>query len=129
MRGKLGYLSARQEALAQNIANVDTPGYKAMDVAEPDFKRMLGSSGGGKLKMSATSPAHLGQGSGGLSSAFKMEKRKKTDELNPNDNNVVTEEEMAKIGQNQMEYQKVLNMYGKTVAMFKTAIGNPGGGG
>jgi flagellar basal-body rod protein FlgB len=38
----LNYLSQRQEVIASNIANADTPGYKARDVAEPsDFSTAL----------------------------------------------------------------------------------------
>ncbi len=31
----LTYLSARQEVIASNIANMDTPGYKTLDVENP----------------------------------------------------------------------------------------------
>ena len=38
----LSYLSQRQEVIASNIANADTPGYTARDVAEPsDFSTAL----------------------------------------------------------------------------------------
>ena len=69
--------------------------------------------------------------SGGAAAAgnFKVENRKNTDELNPDGGNVVIEEEMAKAGQNQAEYQKVLNLYGKAISMFKTAIGSANAGG
>jgi flagellar basal body rod protein FlgB len=36
----------------------------------------------------------------------------------------VLEEQSAKLAENQMEYQKVTNLYGKVSMMFKTAIGN-----
>jgi flagellar basal-body rod protein FlgB len=128
MKEKLGYLSERQAVLAQNIANADTPGYKAMDVVEPDFARLVkGQSVGQSLKMTITSPGHIGHGVGAIGE-FATEKRKGTDELNPNGNNVSIEEEMAKAGLNQAEYQKVVGMYGKWITMFKVAIGNPNSG-
>ena len=38
----LGFLIRRQEVVASNIANVDTPGYRARDVASPsDFSLAL----------------------------------------------------------------------------------------
>lgn len=41
----LSYLVRRQEVVASNIANVDTPGYQARDVAAPaDFSAALGSA-------------------------------------------------------------------------------------
>ncbi len=125
MKSKLGYMSERQSVLAQNIANVDTPNYRAMDVTEPDFKKMVGASAQ-SLSMAVTNKQHM-TGSKSNGGTHKLELRKKTDELNPIGNNVVIEEEMAKVAMNQAEYQKVLNLYGKTISMFKIAIGRPSG--
>lgn len=121
MRSKLTYMSERQGVLAQNIANVDTPGYRAMDVSAPDFSKMVAH----KLQMTATNAHHMGGGK--ASGSFKHEPRKNTDELNPVGNNVVIEEEMAKVAANQAEYQKVINLYGKAISMFKIALGRPSG--
>ena len=50
----------RQEVLASNIANADTPNYKARDI---DFKAALdgviSGRGAGSVSMSQTSPRHL----------------------------------------------------------------------
>src|SRR5690606_7402188 len=53
----------RQELLASNIANADTPNYKARDI---DFRSALSAAlgqSGGRLGMKATAPGHL-SGSG-----------------------------------------------------------------
>lgn len=124
MRGKLGYLSERQSVLAQNIANGDTPGYKARDIKEPDFKKLVSSSGlTGKraIPMAITHAGHISKPVPSFS--MKSEARRTTYELNPNENNVVLEEEISKMAMNQAEYQKALNLYSKGIAMFKTAIG------
>ena len=128
MKTKLDYLSKRQGVLAQNIANVDTPGYKARDVAAPDFKKMLRSNGAASsaLRPTLTHSGHLV--SGNAAGAFKTLKRETTAELNPNGNNVAIEDEIAQAGQNQAEYQKALNLYAKTISLFKTAIGSTSGG-
>jgi flagellar basal-body rod protein FlgB len=129
MKSKLGYLSARQGVIAQNVANVDTPNYRARDVAEPDFKKMAMQSGRSpaqKLPMHTTNAHHMIVA--GHVAAFDAIERKNTYELNPDGNNVTIEEEMMKAAGNQAEYTKVLNLYRKTVDMFKTAIGRPGGG-
>lgn len=131
MKTKLNFLSERQQVLAKNIANADTPGYKAQDIETPDFSTILAGTSGQKtaqnLSMASTHSGHLaGQRMGG---ELKVIHRKKTDELNPNGNNVVIEEEMAKVAANQGEYTTAMNLYSKTIAMFKTAIGNPSGGG
>ncbi|MFO0389254.1 MAG: flagellar basal body rod protein FlgB [Alphaproteobacteria bacterium] len=130
MKSKLGYLSARQSAIAQNVANADTPDYRARDIAEPDFKKMAmlaGSSSAQKLPMHTTNANHMIVA--GHVAAFEATERKNTYELNPDGNNVTIEEEMMKAAENQAEYTKVLNLYRKTVDMFKIAIGRPGGGG
>jgi flagellar basal-body rod protein FlgB len=124
MKAKMNYMSQRQGVLAENIANADTPNYLAQDVKEPDFAQMV--AGAGKLRMAITNAKHIAAGSesGGR---FEVQKRDSTYELNPDGNNVSIEEEMSKIAENQAEYNKVTNLYRKTVDMFKTAIGRPSG--
>ena len=50
----------RQELIASNIANADTPNYKARDI---DFKKSLagalGASGGSAVSLTRTSAGHL----------------------------------------------------------------------
>ena len=126
MKAKMNYASARHEVLAQNIANVDTPGYRARDIEAPDFKDMLAKSSGG-VALAATNPKHISNAGGGAAS-FRADKRPYTYEQSPVGNNVVAEEEMMRISQNQGEYQKALNLYRKTLTLFKTALGSPNAG-
>ncbi len=110
----MAYHSAQQAQLALNISNADTPDYKAKDVVAPDFKKM----------------AFGGVASGGAAQKLPplaIVTRNSTFERNPSGNNVSIEEEMAKAADNQQEYQKVLNLYRKTVDMFKIAIGKNSG--
>jgi len=51
---KSQWLSARQTAIAGNVANANTPGYRALDI-QP-FSAVLDSS---PIEMAATNPAHL----------------------------------------------------------------------
>jgi flagellar basal-body rod protein FlgB len=48
------WLSVRQSTIAGNIANANTPGFKALDVAP--FEAALESA---RLTMTATTPAHM----------------------------------------------------------------------
>ncbi|MBI1422976.1 MAG: flagellar basal body rod protein FlgB [Gammaproteobacteria bacterium] len=50
--------SYRAQILASNLANADTPNYKARDI---DFRAVLSAAGGqgGKLPMLATEPGHI----------------------------------------------------------------------
>ena len=52
------WLSVRQSTIASNVANANTPGYKALDV-EP-FEKVLEST---RLSMQATQPGHLADAS------------------------------------------------------------------
>lgn len=121
MKQKMSYLGERQAVLAQNVANADTPGYKAQDIKAPNFGSMVQQ----RLALVATSPRHMQVGGGG-SSQFKAHETKPTWETTPTENTVALDEEMKKIGMNQAEYQQVTTLYRKTVDMFKTAIGRPG---
>jgi len=49
----------RAELLASNLANADTPNYKARDV---DFRQVLGSEMGNGPSLTRTSPGHLPAG-------------------------------------------------------------------
>lgn len=122
MSVKMGYLSERQDVLSQNIANIDTPGYQARDLKELDFKRMAAMQST-KLRMRITSGSHA-TGFPKVPNDYRDEKTKKTFEVTPVKNNVVLEEQMAKVAETQLEFQMVSNLYKKTTSLFKTAIGN-----
>ena len=101
MKAKMDYISANQNALTQNIASADIPGYQAVDVAAPDFKQMaFGSPYSLQPKLSATltNARHITPKSA-MESSFSTVKRASTYERNPNGNNVSIEEEMAKMSQ------------------------------
>ena len=122
MHTKMGYLAERQDILTKNIANVDTPGEKAHDLKELDFKRMANIYAT-KLKMRTTSNLH-NNGTQKMPDDFRDEKLRKTYETTPVKNNIVLEEQMAKVAETQMQYQMTTNLYKKTTDLFKTAIGN-----
>ncbi len=51
---RTGYLSARQTLIAQNVANANTPGFRALDLKP--FSATLAET---QMSMSVTNPAHL----------------------------------------------------------------------
>jgi len=126
MQQKLQYHSMRQAELAKNVANVDTPGYLAGDIKAPDFKAMLAHNKSAS-SMVTTSSMHMQPGWGAGSGRPKASLRENTFELNPIGNNVVIEEEMAKVAENQSDYQKVLGIYRKSLELFRIALGKPSG--
>lgn len=121
MKGQMGWLSRRQEVLAQNIANADTPGYKAKDLKSFNFQDMVKSQ---KMRLNAvtTSPMHM-EGARRSTSSFAVEENRNPYETSPDGNSVVLEEQMAMVGENQAQFQLTSELYRKHIAMIKTAIG------
>lgn len=86
------WLSVRQAAVADNIANVNTPGYHAVDV-EP-FNKVLD---GTRVSMQSTNPVHLA--SGATSDNFELKEQQDKIAILPSDNTVVLESELVKAGE------------------------------
>lgn len=120
---KLRYHSQRMPVLAQNVANADTPGFKAKDVQAPDFKKMVEANQ--RIAMARTSPMHLTSTSSLSAATLAVIQRASTYEMNPNGNNVALEEEMQHLSMNASGHQLALNLHESVDKMFKTAIGMP----
>jgi len=91
------WLSTRQAAVAGNIANADTPGYRAVDV-EP-FEKLLDRSG---VSLSATQPGHFGAEPDAVS--FKTKDDDRSTAILPSNNTVVLEQELMKSGEVAREF-------------------------
>jgi flagellar basal-body rod protein FlgB len=86
------WLSARQVAVAENIANANTPGYKAGDV--PPFEAVFNDS---SLTMTATNPSHLGADPATADGV--QVKEASTWEVTHSGNSVSLEQELLKSGE------------------------------
>jgi len=123
MKGQLGWLGRRQEVLAQNIANSDTPNYKPSDLQAFNFpdmvKRQQMQQGRG---FSTTSPMHFA-GARTLTSPFAEAQDAAPFETAPTGNAGVLEEQMAKLGETQIQHRLTSELYRKHIGMIKIAIG------
>ena len=124
MGTKMAYLSEKQDILAQNVANADTPGYSAVKMRDLDFER-LALSEARRLKMRGSSGGSSMEGSRPMRD-FRIEEQRKTHETTPVENSVALEEQMAMVAENNLEYMTVTNLYTKTTDMFKVALGQGG---
>lgn len=89
----------RQQILAANIANADTPNYKARDI---DFASVLRQTqAGGSLGLSKTSAGHLGMSGGVVAGARTMYRN--TVQPSIDGNTVDSNIEQAKFGENAMQ--------------------------
>ena len=118
MQLQMDYANQRQVVLSRNIANSDTPGYKAEDLEPLNFKDHLGRH----LQLTTTSSHHL-KGKKG-NSHFQTVKDKHTFETSPTGNNVALDEQTLKLSTNSNEYQVTTNLYRQFGTMLKTAIDN-----
>ncbi|MGE4267382.1 MAG: flagellar basal body rod protein FlgB [Deferribacterales bacterium] len=121
---KLGYAlttsSVRNDVISQNIANVDTPGYKAKDLKFFDvMNEYLGD--GKKLPLTRTNEKHLPPADMVMDpSSFVY------DQNNPsvrNDGNDVNEDyEMSQLAENSVRYQMLSQMTAGKFTKLKEII-------
>ncbi len=110
----------RSEVLANNIANADTPGYKARDL---DFKQMLQANMGNpgeNLQMSATSSGHSTQLLSPDSINGLMYRHPSQPAID--DNTVDVQVERAEFARNTLQYQAAFTFLNSKVNGLKSAI-------
>jgi flagellar basal-body rod protein FlgB len=118
---RASWLDKRQEVLARNIANADTPGYMPHDLKPQEFKKLLTQAAAPQLTLATTSPVH---NMGTVApSKWRNEKAKETYETAPAGNAVVLEEQLVKVSETQSDHRLALNLYAKHVAMLKAVLG------
>ena len=113
-------LRTRRHALiTSNIANVDTPGYRAKDLPfRQVMEREMGGGQGDALPMTLTSAGHMDvSGSGGTGDDVPV-----SSEERGTPNNVDLDQEMAKLTENYLQYQMTVQALVKELDILKTAI-------
>ncbi|WP_022669665.1 flagellar basal body rod protein FlgB [Hippea alviniae] len=84
----------RQDVIASNIANADTPNYKAKHIPFKDVLDIADS----ELKLKKTDPKHIDDSSGGMDYLIKPDKN---DYITKNDkNNVKLDKELTDLAKN-----------------------------
>ncbi len=119
---KLDWASKRARVIAQNVANADTPGYKAQDLDKFTFKDALRAAT--SVAVARTHPQHL-KGTIPEQSRFVVRKIK-TSEESPDGNNVVLEEQMQKISDAKGAYSTAVTLMSAEDRLMKLAIGKTG---
>lgn len=128
LRSRLNYLSRRQEVIAQNVANADTPGYAAQDLKAFSFQAKLQAARptGNPSAMAVTEPGHMTPPHA-PSPGFQAITAKDS-ETTLDGNSVVLEEEMMKMGQARQDYDNAITFYQKSLQLIQLAIRAPGHG-
>lgn len=113
--------SQRTELLAANLANADTPNYRARDI---DFKSALAAASGDKsggVHMATTSAGHIGAGS--VNGTPNPELKYRTPLAPSLDGNTVdTQLEQAAFAENSVRYQATLTFVSAKFRSLMTAI-------
>ena len=122
MARRMTWLGERQQVLAQNIANSDTPDYIPLDLKEGPFARLLARRLS-PVQMAAVRPGHIATPPPAGEAAFRTKEQRDTYEITPSGNAVVLEEQLVKVQQTQMDYQAMTSLYRKHMNMIRTALG------
>lgn len=118
MAGALSsHAALRQAAIAENVANADTPGYRAKDTAA--FASVYASDDG--FGMRATQAGHIGQADGG--SADALTARSNTHDTSPNGNNVSIETEMVAAADVKKDHDIALAVYRSSLNILRASLG------
>lgn len=104
---------ARMAVIAKNIANADTPGFRAMDL--PSFAETYRESGDG---LRATRPGHLNHGD---SAEARVRAAKTT--AAPNGNSVSLEQEMVKTADVRKDHEMALAIYRNATEILRASLG------
>ena len=121
VKKRLAWLGRRQEIIAQNIANADTPGYRARDLKPLQFRDLIGSRNTG-VGMKVTQANHL-RGIAKRASEFSEGEIRKPFETSPSGNSVILEEQMAKMNETSIGHKLTTELYKKHLNLFRMAIG------
>ena len=117
---KMRWHQQRQDLLAENVSNADTPGYKGRDLKAMDFGSMVASLD--PVSTVATDPMHFSVNSSGEDGPDSEQQA--NFEVTPEGNGVTLEDEMMKVTANQMDYQAVTSLYTKSLQLIRTALGH-----
>ena len=117
----LNAASLRQNVIANNIANTDTPNYKRSEVV---FEQLLQKEMQGKyIPITRTHANHLPLQRGMDEIQPKVVQDHAETAMNNNGNNVDIDKEMAMLAENQLYYNLLVQQTSHEFHMLRTSIG------
>jgi flagellar basal-body rod protein FlgB len=137
------HASERHSLIAQNIANADTPGFKAQDLepfaeAAPRVMREGGVKRGLDTNVKRGLDANVKRGldagvkrglDAGVKAAadakFRTMEASAPGSESPNGNTVALEDQMARAASASRDHETAMLIYSKAVSMMRTALGRP----
>lgn len=113
---RMRWLDRRQQVLAQNVANADTPGWIARDLRP--FADVLGDGTG--ASPARTQARHL---QGTRDPALQAATLTPVAVRGPNGNTVSMEEQLINVANTESAQSTAVNIFRKYVALFRLALG------
>jgi flagellar basal-body rod protein FlgB len=114
----MNYSTAKQKIISHNIANSDTPNYKAKSVSfNSEFNRILKDS----LEANKTDARHYEFKATTRNNGYSVFTQNGS-AYNHNGNNVDIDKEMAELAKNQIYYNAVADRIGSKFNSLKTVI-------
>lgn len=110
------HAGARQAVVARNIANADTPGFQAQNIAA--FKDVYGSIENGNMRV--TRSGHVTGTSAGQTPAIL---HTPSGDPSPNGNSVSIENEMLNSVAVSREHNRALTIYRHAMTVIRTSLG------
>lgn len=115
----LQFRAQRNEVLATNLANADTPGYKARDV---EFAAVMKNvQGGAAGTLTTTQAGHIGAGSASAWSTQDLGYRVPT-QPSLDGNTVETDVEQAQFAENVIQYRASLQFVNGKITTLRHAL-------
>lgn len=111
------HATARQGLIAENVAQADTPGYRARDIA--DFATTLEEGPGFSAR--ATRGGHMPLAEG--DPRFEPREAAAFGAETPNGNSVSLEDQMVRAAELRQSHDLALGVYRKTMDILRTSIG------
>ena len=123
IRQRMNWLSQRQEVISQNVANADTPEYRARDLKTFDFENVIRQNRpkSQRVTVRVTKPNHIPGSRGEGSNSFRETNVRRPYETAPDGNQVILEEQMVRMNETVTNHGLITEIYRKQLAMFKTA--------
>lgn len=117
----LSFREMRQELISSNVANANTPGFKAKKI---DFEEALARAldVDGQMQMGVTDGRHHNVGGGGFNNLEPEIYDDPNGVVSENGNTVDVEAEMARMAENKLMYDALVQLINKKMGIMKYAI-------
>jgi flagellar basal-body rod protein FlgB len=105
----LDWAAKRQQTISANLANIDTPGYKARDISFSEHMQSIG--------LDTTSAQHIQTVSGNGMNVYEIDAKEKD-----NGNTVDLDQQMTDLTKNGLQYVAMVQFLNQKIRTLRAAI-------